>query len=124
MAATVDSSKVFVHGGLIEQHTVLSALTSDLTETIAIAYTKGAPYKTAPLDVTFEQTAAATDGSPVTAEHLLASDSTSGNTIAIKARVGPGEDISGAKLKVKIRFLNAARQDSQSITTDNTSDNG
>jgi hypothetical protein len=120
MAATVDSSLVYVHGGMIEQHVVLSSLVSDQTETITINTGLGAPNKVAPFDVGFEYTAGCTDGSALHApEHLVASDSTSGNTVAVRARVESGGDITGAKLKVKIRWLEVARQDGQSINSAN-----
>jgi hypothetical protein len=121
MAATVDSSRVFVHGDMIEQHTVLSALTDGATETVTLLVNSGVPTVTAPLDVNFEQTVDATSGTNVGAVHLVASDSTSGNTVAVRFRVAGGEDISGAKVKVKLRWLNVARQDGQSLSQDNDS---
>jgi hypothetical protein len=122
-AAVVDSSKVFVHGGMVEQHTVLSALTSAQAEDIAIKYQSGAPYKTAPLDVSFEWLVLPTTGIGQ-GFHILASDSTSGNTVQVKAIVEVGGNIASAVLKVKIRWLAAARRDGQSTGQDNIIDNG
>ncbi len=121
MAATVDSGFVYVHGGLIEQHTVLSALTDSATESIALLTSQGVPTNTAPLDVSFEFTQGATSGDQLTAEHVLASDSTSGDTVAVRIRTPIGGDPAGAKVKVKIRFLNVARQDGSSLSQDNDS---
>lgn len=119
MAATLDSETVIPFGSLVEQHSVYSSLTSDLAETLTVRTALGAPDKTPVLDVSFEQTVGATDGSICTFEHILASDSTSGNTVAWRARVPPAGDISGAKVKVKVRWLTAARTDGQSISQDN-----
>jgi hypothetical protein len=119
MAATLDSEYVIPLGQMIEQHSSYSSLTSDASETLTIRTALGAPNKTPVLDVAFEQTAAATSGDMVSFEHIVASDSTSGNTVAWKARVAPGADIAGAKVKVKVRWHASARQDGQTISSDN-----
>lgn len=119
MAATLDSEYVIPLGQMIEQHSSYSVLTSDAAETLTVRTAFGAPNKTPVLDVAFEQTAGCTDGSQVTFEHVLASDSTTNNTVAWKARCAAGGDIAGAKVKVKVRWHSSARQDGQSITSDN-----
>lgn len=119
MAATLDSEKVVPLGAMIEQHSVYSGLTSDLLETLTVRTAQGAPDKTPVLDVSFEQTAGAINGDLVTFEHKVASDSTSGNTVAWVARVAQNGDISNAKVKVKVRWHASARQDGQSLTSDN-----
>ena len=119
MAATLDSEKVIPHGAMIEQHSIYSGLTPDAAETLTIRTALGAPDKTPVLDVSFEQTVGATSGDQCTFEHIVASDSTSGNTVAWRARVEAGGDISGAKVKVKVRWHASARQDGNSISADN-----
>jgi hypothetical protein len=119
MAATVDSSTVHVHGGMITQHTTLSALTSDLTESVAFTTGLGAPNIVAPFEVDWECLTPPTSGDLLLMNRVYASDSTSGNTVAVKFKVPAGGDITGAVVKVKLRWLAIFRQDGQSISSDN-----
>jgi hypothetical protein len=118
-AATVSSSTVHVHGGMITQHVTLSVLTADQTESIAVNTGLGAPDKVAPFEVEWECLTPATSADPVSMSRVYASDSTTGNTVAVKFTTPALGDITGAVVKVKLRWLSVFRQDGQSISSDN-----
>jgi hypothetical protein len=119
-AATVESHTVTNHGGLITQTTIITSMTSGTAADVPVATTYGAPNKTAPNEVYAVTTVAATTG-VVTYEHTQASDSVSGNTVCITPRVEVGGNIASAKAKVVMKWINVARQDGQSISSDNNS---
>jgi hypothetical protein len=101
MAATVDSRVPLLTGTQFEVHkVVLSSLVSDQLENVAHGGPSGANASfVLPIVIT-----SATSNDPVTVEWISGSDSTSNNTIAIKAKVAAGGDISGAKVALIIFF--------------------
>jgi hypothetical protein len=103
-AATIDESKVETSVPLCITRVQLSALTSDQNEDVA----HGGPSGAVPLLVIPVVTVGAATGDQVTAEWIKASDSTSNNTVRVKARVAAGGDIAGAKLSVFVVFANMA----------------
>ncbi len=93
-AATIDRYVQQAGGSFCEVYeTRLSALTSDQLENVLH---KGPASVAAGLVV------------PVTVEWVKASDSTSNNTVGIRARVGAGGDIAGATISVFVFFFNRA----------------
>lgn len=100
-AATVDSSTPLLTGSFGLLYSVqLSSLTSDQVETVNIPQPR--PDSVSPTFVLPLVTAGATDGSMVTAEWVKASDVAASETVAVRARVAGGGDITGAKLTVFI----------------------
>lgn len=100
-AATVDSAVPVLTGSWGELYAVqLSSLTSDQLENVAIPQPR--PDSVSATFVLPLVTAGATDGSMVTAEWIKASDVAASETVAVKARVAVGGDITGAKLTVLI----------------------
>jgi hypothetical protein len=104
-AATVDYARTVVAGSdFLLQEIRLSSLTSDQAEDVA----HGGPSGVAPLLVLSSVTTAATTGDQITVEHHKASDSTTNNTMRVKARVAAGGDISGAKVTLYALFIGRA----------------
>ena len=103
-AATVDEYKYELAIPFSITRIQLSALTSDQAEDIAHRGPSGcSPFLVLPV-----VTVGATSGDPVTCEWVKASDSTANNTVRVKARVGTGEDIAGAKVTVLCFFAQQA----------------
>lgn len=103
-AATVDEKKVEAAVPFVITRIQLSSLTSDQNEDVA----HQGPSGVAPLMVLPVVTVGATTGDQITAEWIKASDSTTNNTVRVKARVAAGGDISGAKLTVYCVFASHA----------------
>ena len=103
-AATVDEWKYELAVPYSITRVQLSVLTSDQAEDVAHHGPSGcSPFLVLPV-----VTVGTTSGDPVTCEWVKASDSTSNNTVRVKARVGAGEDIAGAKLTVLCFFAQSA----------------
>lgn len=77
-----------------------SSLVSDKIESLS----HGGPTGATVSAVEFEITTRPTDGSQLSCEHVSASDSTTGNTIALRFWVQPGGSIDGAVVRVRVRF--------------------
>lgn len=103
-AATTSEAKVLLAVPYVISTVQLSVLTSDQNEDVSHQGPSGrSPFLVLPM-----VTAAATSGDQVTAEWVRASDSTSNDTVRVKARVASGGDISGAKLTVLCFFSDQA----------------
>lgn len=103
-AATVDEYKVELAVPYVITRTQLSSLTSDQAEDVAHRGPSGcSPFLVLPV-----VTVAATSGDAVSCEWIKASDSTTNNTVRVKAKVGPGGDIAGAKITVLCFFAQQA----------------
>jgi hypothetical protein len=106
-AATVDYSAPSFGGSVFECYEVrLSALTSDQLETVTLPPSRAD--SVSPLIVLPLVTTGATSGDPVTVEWVRDSDVAASETVAVRARVGVGGDITGAKLSVFILFTTRA----------------
>lgn len=105
MAATVDSALNFATGSAFEAYTVqLSALVSDAVETVTVPLAR--PNSTTVGLVLPIVTTGATSGDQVTVEWVKASDSATNGTVAVRARVAAGGDITGAVITVYILYFN------------------
>ncbi len=101
-AATISEKKWTFSGSDSEcREFQLSVMTSGQLESVA----HGGPSGIAPTWVAFETVTGATTGDPVAYEHIAASDSTSNNTVAVRAVVAPGADIAGATVRVLCGFI-------------------
>lgn len=104
-AATVDYKRTSVAGSDFQlQEMRLSSLTSGQLENVA----HGGPNGVACLLVLPEVVTPTTSGDPVSVEHVVASDDTTNNTLALRFRVPPAGDITGAVVKIWAIFIGRA----------------
>lgn len=68
----------------------------------------GGPTGAAPDEVRWEVVVSPTDGSPVLVEHLVSGDSTTADTVRLKVRTIPGGSLSGATVRIRVKFLACA----------------
>ena len=100
MAASIDVKQVVGMEPYVTIQLNLSSLTSDLVENIA----HGGPSGCTVTRASFEVIQKPTDGSDLSMEHKVASDSTTNNTVALRFYTEPGGSLSGAKVKVFLTF--------------------
>src|SRR3990167_1834904 len=115
--ATLDSTRIWSEGQLTVVEKTLSALTSAALVTLPVS---DGFSNLAPRHVDFVVTTRPTDGSDV----YMSWESTDANTeddseIDLRFRADAGGSFGGAVIKVMVKFLEAARQDRQSIASDN-----
>jgi hypothetical protein len=91
----------------------ISALSAGLRATL----THTGPTGTAASEITYMQTAPATDGSPVSL--VYAGTDTTNNEIDLEFTVPAGGSLDGATFTVWAKWIDQARQDGQSINSDN-----
>ena len=111
--ATVDSTASYLKGQALCVEQTLSGLTSGALTNIP---TLG-PTALAPKAVSFTVTTRPTDGSDV-GMTWEASDTTN-TEVDLRFSASAGGSLGGAKVKVYLDYLEAARQDGQSINSDN-----
>ena len=105
MAATETKLKQLAGGSFCDLcATELSALESD----VLVNVDHNGPSGAAASLVIPVVTTGATDGSQVTAEWIKGSDSTTNNTVAVRARVETGGDITGAVVTCYMFFTTRA----------------
>lgn len=103
----------------VEHHSVYYLINYvDLTTIVpgeTVTVTHGGPAYSNPFMVTFETQVSATNGSPVTGiERIVASDSSTNGTVAIKVKTETGGDLTGATVRVFFWFT--AQQDGGGVT--------
>lgn len=115
--ATVNSTRIWSEGQLTVVEKTLSGLTAAALVTLPVS---DGFSNLAPRHVDFVVTTKPTDGSDV----YMSWESTDANTasdseIDLRFKADGGGSLGGCVLKVMIKFLEGARQDRQSIASDN-----
>lgn len=113
MAATVVSRKLYSEGNVLVEEVALSGLSANQLE----AVTHTGYDALAPQSVEFTLTTKPTDGSLL--QYVWESSSTSADTVSVRFMTTAGGSLTGALGTLKLKWLGVARQDRQSIASDN-----